>query len=60
MSELPEVFNEVLIGKSKYYEIEYEDNSCGQVKKKAEPVTYIPDGYIDGSCIKNERKGIRG
>ena len=33
-----------------YYQIWYESNDCTTVKKKAE--SYIPNGYIDGSCIK--------
>ncbi len=27
------------------------DDQCSEVKIKAEPVSYIPDQYIDGSCI---------
>ena len=28
------------------------DDQCSEVNKKAVLVSYIPDQYIDGSCIK--------
>ena len=28
------------------------DNDCKEVKTKAEPLIYIPEGYVDGTCLK--------
>ena len=47
---------ETELGKSSYYQIEYENNDCKQAKTKEEPVSFIPDNYLDGSCIKDEQK----
>ena len=36
-----------------YYEEVFYDNRCKNIKLMKEPVKYIKNGYIDGSCIKN-------
>ena len=35
-----------------YYETHYTDK-CVEVKTKNEPVPFIENGYLDGTCIEN-------
>ena len=56
MDKLSDEFEDTQEGKSLFYEIEYEDNTCSQAKYVAALVNYIPENYLDGECIKNKEE----
>ena len=58
MDKLSREFTDTFYGKSLYYEIEHEDNSCSQAKDVEKLVKYIPENYLDGKCIENKEEGM--
>ena len=54
VSKLPRIFKSYYIGLSIYTFETFEDNICGEIKTKREPVPFINENYKDGTCIKTD------
>ena len=52
---LPKEFEEKRIGKSLFQTATYYGNKCQEIRTKYEPVSYVKDWQLDGTCFKDDR-----